>query len=408
MIEIKVPTVGESISEVTLVKWLKTDGAWVERDELLCEMESEKATFELNAEQAGILHIVAKEGDTINIGDIACKIDETAARPEGAAPAPAPAAPKEEKAAPAKAEAAPKKEALPADVKATPVAQAIMADKNVKPNEVKASAASGRIFKHDVLEALARPGIAGGATEMSRTDRPEKMSNLRKTISRRLVEAKNTTAMLTTFNEVDMTRIMDIRKSYKDGFKETHGVNLGFMSFFTKACTTALQEWPAVNAYIDGDQIIYHEYCDVSIAVSAPKGLVVPVIRNAESMSMAEIEMKVVELAKKARENKLSMEEMTGGTFTITNGGVFGSLMSTPIINIPQAAILGMHKIQDRPMVINGKIEVRPMMYLALSYDHRIIDGRESVGFLVRVKELLENPEMMLIGKDPVKGLLGM
>jgi 2-oxoglutarate dehydrogenase E2 component (dihydrolipoamide succinyltransferase) len=379
---------------------LKADGAWVERDELLCEMESEKATFELNAEQAGILHIVAKAGDTINIGDLACTIDETAARPEGAS---APV----EKPVEAKV-AAPKAETLPADVKATPVAQAIMADKKVIASEVSGSGVSGKILKHDVLEALNNPGIKGGATQVSRTDRPEKMSNLRKTISRRLVEAKNTTAMLTTFNEVDMTRIMDIRKSYKDGFKETHGVNLGFMSFFTKACCIALTEWPAVNAYIDGDQIIYHEYCDISIAVSAPKGLVVPVIRNAESMNMAEIEAKVVDLAKKARDNKLSMDEMTGGTFTITNGGVFGSLMSTPIINIPQAAILGMHKIQDRPMVINGKIEVRPMMYLALSYDHRIIDGRESVGFLVRVKELLESPELMLLGKDPVKALLGM
>jgi 2-oxoglutarate dehydrogenase E2 component (dihydrolipoamide succinyltransferase) len=406
MIEIKVPTVGESISEVTLVQWLKADGSWVERDELLCEMESEKATFELNAEQAGILHIVAKEGETINIGDIACTIDETAARPEGAA-APAPAKEEPKAAAKAAAPAAAKPEALPSDVKASPVAQAIMADKKVKPNEVSGSGVSGKILKNDVLEALNNPGIKGGATQVSRTDRPEKMSNLRKTISRRLVEAKNTTAMLTTFNEVDMTNIMDIRKKYKDGFKETHGVNLGFMSFFAKACCIALQEWPAVNAYIDGDQIIYHEYCDISIAVSAPKGLVVPVIRNAESKNMAEIESAVVELAKKARENKLSMEEMTGGTFTITNGGVFGSLMSTPIINIPQAAILGMHKIQDRAMVINGKIEVRPMMYLALSYDHRIIDGRESVGFLVRVKELLESPELMLIGKDPVKGLLG-
>ncbi len=407
MIEIKVPTVGESISEVTLVQWLKADGAWVERDELLCEMESEKATFELNAEQAGILHIVAKEGETINIGDLACKIDETAARPEGAAAAPAKTEkPAEAKATPVAA-AAPKAEALPADVKATPVAQAIMADKKVKPNEVSGSGVSGKILKNDVLEALNKPGIKGGATEISRTDRPEKMSNLRKTISRRLVEAKNTTAMLTTFNEIDMTNIMDIRKKYKDGFKETHGVNLGFMSFFTKAACIALQEWPAVNAYIDGDQIIYHEYCDISIAVSAPKGLVVPVIRNAESMNMAEIEQAVVTLAKKARDNKLSMEEMTGGTFTLTNGGVFGSLLSTPIINIPQAAILGMHKIQDRAMVIDGKIEIRPMMYLALSYDHRIIDGRESVGFLVRVKELLENPELMLIGKDPVKGLLG-
>ncbi len=406
MIEIKVPTVGESISEVTLVQWLKADGAWVERDELLCEMESEKATFELNAEQAGILHIVAKEGDTINIGDIACKIDETAARPEGSAATPAPSA-APTAAAPAKAEAPKAEKPAASDVKATPVANAIMADKNVKPSEVAGTGVSGKILKHDVLDALNSPAIKGGATNLSREDKPVKMSNLRRTISRRLVEAKNSTAMLTTFNEVDMTRIMELRKNYKDTFKETHGVNLGFMSFFTKAACIALQEWPAVNAYIDGDQIIYHDYCDISIAVSAPKGLVVPVIRNAESMNMAEIESAVVALAKKARDNKLSMEEMTGGTFTLTNGGVFGSLMSTPIINIPQAAILGMHKIQDRAMVIDGKIEIRPMMYLALSYDHRIIDGRESVGFLVRVKELLENPELMLLGKDPVKALLG-
>jgi 2-oxoglutarate dehydrogenase E2 component (dihydrolipoamide succinyltransferase) len=264
----------------------------------------------------------------------------------------------------------------------------------------------GRILKHDVLEALSSPGKKGGADAFSRNDRKEKMSNLRRTVSRRLVEAKNTTAMLTTFNEVDMGRIMEIRTKYKETFKEAHGVNLGFMSFFAKACCIALQEWPAVNAYIDGEEIVYHDYCDISIAVSAPKGLVVPVIRNAESLSMAEIEGKVVEVAKKARENKLSIEEMTGGTFTITNGGVFGSLMSTPIINIPQSAILGMHKIQERPMVVNGKIEARPMMYLALSYDHRIIDGRESVSFLVRVKELLENPELLLIGKDPVQALL--
>ncbi len=405
MIEIKVPTVGESISEVTLVKWLKPEGAWVERDELLCELESEKATFELNAEQAGILHIVAAEGATLAIGELACKIDDKAARPEGAA-APAPAA----EAKPAAKAEAPKAEtpkaALPADVKATPVASAIMADKQVKPTEVKGSGSMGRILKQDVLDALANPGKKG-AGAFTRNDRREKMSNLRKTVSRRLVEAKNTTAMLTTFNEVDMTRIMEIRKVYKDKFKESHGVNLGFMSFFTKACTYALAEWPAVNAYIDGEEVVYHDYCDISIAVSAPKGLVVPVIRNAESLGMAEIEAKVMELAGKARENKLSMEEMTGGTFTITNGGVFGSLMSTPIINIPQSAILGMHKIQERPMVVNGKIEARPMMYVALSYDHRIIDGRESVSFLVRVKELLENPELMLIGQDPVKALLG-
>jgi 2-oxoglutarate dehydrogenase E2 component (dihydrolipoamide succinyltransferase) len=232
------------------------------------------------------------------------------------------------------------------------------------------------------------------------------MSNLRKTISRRLVEAKNSTAMLTTFNEVDMSKVMELRTKYKDKFKEAHGVGLGFMSFFTKACCYALQEWPAVNAYLDGEELVYHDYCDISIAVSAPKGLVVPVIRNAESLSMAEIEKKVVELAGKARDNKLALEEMQGGTFTITNGGVFGSLMSTPIINIPQSAILGMHKIEERAVVINGQIVARPMMYLALSYDHRIIDGRESVGFLVRVKELLENPELLLFGKDPVKTLL--
>jgi 2-oxoglutarate dehydrogenase E2 component (dihydrolipoamide succinyltransferase) len=406
MIEIKVPTVGESISEVTLVKWLKKDGEWVERDELLCELESEKATFELNAEQAGILQTVAKEGDTLNIGDLACKIDDKAERPAGAV-APAPEAPKKEE---KKAEAAPAKAEQPkapaADVNATPVAKAIMGDKQVKADTVKGSGPQGRILKNDVLEALANPGRKGGADAFSRNDKREKMTNLRKTVSRRLVEAKNTTAMLTTFNEVDMTRIMDIRKQYKDKFKEMHGVNLGFMSFFTKACCIALTEWRAVNAYIDGEEIVYHDYCDVSIAVSAPKGLVVPVIRNAESMGMAEIEAKIVELATKARDNKLTMEEMTGGTFTITNGGVFGSLMSTPIINIPQSAILGMHKIQDRPMVINGEIKVRPMMYLALSYDHRIIDGRESVGFLVRVKELLENPELLLFGQDPVKTLL--
>ncbi len=368
-------------------------------------VESEKATFELNAEQAGAIKIIAKEGDTLHIGDVVCSIDTAAAKPAEAAA--------EEKAAPAKAKEEPKKEtAKPVtanpqpDIKATPVAAAIMADKKVDAKGVTPSGSNGKILKQDVMEALNNPGRKPGSVLFDRTDRAEKMSNLRRTISRRLVEAKNTTAMLTTFNEVDMSAIMAIRTKYKDKFKELHGVNLGFMSFFTKACTYALMEWPAVNAYIDGDQIIYHDYCDISIAVSAPKGLVVPVIRNAESLSMAGIEAKVVELATKAKENKLAIEEMTGGTFTITNGGVFGSLMSTPIINIPQSAILGMHKIQDRPMAINGQVVIRPMMYLALSYDHRIIDGRESVGFLVRVKELLENPELLLFGQDPVKSLL--
>jgi 2-oxoglutarate dehydrogenase E2 component (dihydrolipoamide succinyltransferase) len=411
MIEIKVPPVGESISEVTLVQWLKNDGDWVNRDELICELESEKATFELNAEQAGVLHQVAKEGDTLNIGDLACTIDETAEKPASAiasTPEKTTEQPEgtkrtDEQTAPATAPALPEAKK---EVKATPVANAIMADKKVSPNEVKGSGSLGRILKNDVLSALDNPGRTPGKPMFSRGEEQKKMSNLRKTISRRLVEAKNSTAMLTTFNEVDMTRIMEIRKANKEKFKEQHGVGLGFMSFFTKACCIALQDWPAVNSYLDGESLIYHEYCDISIAVSAPKGLVVPVIRNAESLSMAEIEKEVVVLAGKARENKLSVEEMTGGTFTITNGGVFGSLMSTPIINIPQSAILGMHKIQERPMVIKGKIEVRPMMYLALSYDHRVIDGRESVGFLVRVKELLESPELMLFGKDPVSALL--
>jgi 2-oxoglutarate dehydrogenase E2 component (dihydrolipoamide succinyltransferase) len=404
MIDIKVPTVGESISEVTLLKWTKQDGEWVERDEVIAELESEKATFEVNAEKAGILTTIGKEGDTILIGDVLAKIDETAKKPEGAVTA---AAPKEE---PKKviANEAPVT-SVANDVKASPVASAMIADKKVNTKEIKASGVGGKIMKQDVLQAIANPGkkvFAEGSDLFSRNVRNEKMSALRKTISRRLVESKNTTAMLTTFNEVDMTRIMETRKAFKDKFKESHGVNLGFMSFFAKACAIALGEWPSVNAYIDGDQIIYHDYADISIAVSTPRGLTVPVIRNVESLSMAEIEKAVLVLAGKARDSKLTAEELQGGTFTITNGGVFGSLMSTPIINIPQSAILGMHKIQERPMAINGQVVIRPMMYIALSYDHRIIDGRESVSFLVRVKELLENPELMLIGKDPVKALL--
>jgi 2-oxoglutarate dehydrogenase E2 component (dihydrolipoamide succinyltransferase) len=400
-IEIKVPAIGESISEVTLVKWLKKDGEWAERDEVIAELESEKATFEINAEQAGLIKIIAAEGNTLKIGDIVCSIDNEAVRPESTKVSVA------EKAV-VSVPADPKMQAEASkEFKTTPVAAAIIADKHVDVNKITPSGTNGRIFKQDVLEAISNPGRNPSVTPFNRESRPEKMSNLRKTVSRRLVEAKNTTAMLTTFNEVDMSAIMDIRSKNKDKFKELHGVNLGFMSFFTKACCFALQEWKAVNAYIDGDNIIYHDYCDISIAVSAPKGLVVPVIRNAESLSMAEIESKVAELAGKAKENKLSLEEMQGGTFTITNGGVFGSLMSTPIINIPQSAILGMHKIQERPVAVNGQVVIRPMMYLALSYDHRIIDGRESVSFLVRVKDLLENPSLLLFGKDPVKTLLG-
>ncbi|MCP9750660.1 2-oxoglutarate dehydrogenase complex dihydrolipoyllysine-residue succinyltransferase [Ferruginibacter sp. HRS2-29] len=406
-IEIKVPTVGESISEVTLVKWLKKEGEWADRDEVIAELESEKATFEINAEQAGAVHQVAKENDTLAIGDLVCTIDTEAEKPASAAPA-AEKAPEASKPEAPKAEA-PKQEAKAApatDVKATPVAAAIIADKKVDSKNITPTGSNGKIVKQDVLELLNNPGRKPGTELFGRTDRPEKMSNLRKTISRRLVEAKNTTAMLTTFNEVDMGPIMEIRKKHKDKFKEVHGVNLGFMSFFTKACCYALQQFPSVNAYIDGENIIYHDYCDVSIAVSAPKGLVVPVIRNAESLSMAGIESAVVDLATKAKNNKLTIEEMTGGTFTITNGGIFGSMMSTPIINIPQSAILGMHNIVERPMAVNGQVVIKPMMYVALSYDHRIIDGRESVGFLVTVKNLLENPALLLFGKDPVSTLL--
>lgn len=411
MIDIKVPTVGESISEVTLLKWTKNSGDYVERDEVIAELESEKATFEVNAEQAGVLKQGAQEGDTLKIGDILASIDETAAKPEKAAGSNGTPA-KEEKAEPKKETAATQTSQAPVtavsnDIKATPVAAAIIADKKVDPKSVTPSGVNSKIVKSDVLAALSNPGkVTGGKPLFGREERREKMSQLRKTISRRLVEAKNTTAMLTTFNEVDMSRIMDIRKVNKDKFKEAHGVNLGFMSFFAKACAIALQEWPAVNAYIDGDQLVYHDYADISVAVSTPRGLTVPVIRNVESLSMADIEKKVIELAGKARDNKLSMDELTGGTFTITNGGVFGSLLSTPIINLPQSAILGMHKIQERPMAINGQVVIKPMMYLALSYDHRIVDGRESVSFLVRVKDLLENPELLLFGKDPVKALL--
>ncbi|HSQ45151.1 MAG TPA: 2-oxoglutarate dehydrogenase complex dihydrolipoyllysine-residue succinyltransferase [Ginsengibacter sp.] len=417
-IEIKVPSVGESINEVTLTKWIKNDGDWVDRDEVIAELESEKATFEINAEKAGILHTIAKENDTLKIGDVVSTIDDAAEKP-ATAKKDSIAEKKDTKQEETKStskdvsdknetKATEEKSApvLHKDVKATPVAAAILADRKVDAKKVTPTGFNGKITKHDVLDALANPGRAVGKELFSREEKVEKMSNLRRTISRRLVEAKNTTAMLTTFNEVDMSAIMDLRTKYKEVFKKHHEVNLGFMSFFTKACCFALQEWPAVNAGIDGDSIVYHDYCDISIAVSSPKGLVVPVIRNAESLSMADIEKEVVQLATKAKESKLTIEEMTGGTFTITNGGIFGSLMSTPIINIPQSAILGMHNIVERPVAIKGQVVIRPMMYLAVSYDHRIIDGRESVSFLVRVKEMLENPAQLLFGKDPVKALL--
>lgn len=418
MIEIKVPAVGESINEVTLLKWVKNSGEFVERDEVIAELESEKATFEVNAEQAGILKTNAKEGDTLKVGDVLASIDEKA-KPESNG---APATDKKKSTGRKTSDTA---EELPfsrrqpppstpstgsgtgsATAKATPVAAAIIADKKVDVKDLKPSGPQGKIVKEDVLSALSHPGRKPGVELFGRNEKREKMSNLRRTISRRLVEAKNTTAMLTTFNEVDMKPIMDIRNQYKEKFKEIHGVGLGFMSFFVKACCFALQEWPSVNAYIDGEEMVFHDYCDISIAVSTPRGLTVPVIRNAESLGMSEIEKKVVELAAKARDNKLTMDELQGGTFTITNGGVFGSLLSTPIINLPQSAILGMHKIEERPVAVNGQVVIKPMMYVALSYDHRTIDGKESVSFLVRVKELLENPDQLLFGKDPVRTLL--
>ena len=407
-LEIKVPPVGESITEVVLSRWVKNDGDFVEMDEIIAELESDKATFELTAEQSGTLKIVASEGDTLEIGAVVCTIEEGGAAPakEAKAEAPKAGAPAEDKAAAPVAEKASKDSY--ASGTPSPAAGKILAEKGVDPASVKGTGVDGRITKEDANNAQAgkpaakaeAPKAAPAAAPVagSRNERAEKMSPLRKTVAKRLVAVKNETAMLTTFNEVNMKPIMDLRAKYKDQFKEKHGVGLGFMSFFTKAVCEAAKDFPAVNARIEGDQIIYNDFVDVSIAVSAPKGLVVPVIRNAESMSLAQIEKTVIELATKARDSKLTIEEMTGGTFTITNGGVFGSMMSTPIINAPQSAILGMHNIIERPIAENKEVVIRPMMYIALSYDHRIIDGRESVGFLVRVKQLLEDPARLLLG----------
>ena len=404
-LEIKVPPVGESITEVVLSQWLKNDGDVVEMDEVIAELESDKATFELTAEQAGTLRTIAAEGDTLAIGAVVCKIEDG-----GAAPAKADAPKTEEKAVVTEdktaAPVAEKSGESYATGTPSPAAGKILAEKGIDAAAVKGTGIDGRITKDDAVKAEAgkkaeapkanAPVVAAPAG--ARSERREKMSPLRKTVAKRLVAVKNETAMLTTFNEVNMKPIMDLRGKYKDSFKEKHGVGLGFMSFFTKAVTEALKDFPAVNARIDGEEIVYNNFADVSIAVSAPKGLVVPVIRNAESMSLAEIEKSVLALALKARDGKLTIEEMTGGTFTITNGGVFGSMMSTPIINAPQSAILGMHNIIERPVAEKGEVVIRPMMYVALSYDHRIIDGRESVGFLVRVKQLLEDPARLLLG----------
>ena len=401
-IEMKIPAVGESITEVTLSKWIKNNGDYVQMDEIIAELESDKATFELTAEKAGVLITKASEGDTIAIGSVVCAIDDKAAAPVSAAKS----TPAVEKAVitstPVSETKKSNNEATYASGHPSPAAAKILSEKGIDVQAVKGSGIDGRITKEDAQAAntaAPKSSVTNTVTPVgTRAMRAEKMSSLRKTVAKRLVAVKNETAMLTTFNEVDMQAIMDIRAKYKDKFKEKYGVGLGFMSFFTKAVCEALQAFPAVNAQINGEEIIYHNYADISIAVSAPKGLVVPIIKNAESLTLAGIEKAVAELATKARENKLTLEEMTGGTFTITNGGVFGSMMSTPIINAPQSAILGMHNIVERPVAINGQVVIRPMMYVALSYDHRIIDGRESVGFLVRVKQLLEDPERMLLG----------
>lgn len=412
-LEIKVPTVGESITEVTLSQWLKNDGDYVEMDENLAELESDKATFELPAEKAGILKIVAQEGDTLEIGAVVCIIEEGEAGESKSASKEEPAAEKKEKQPEEKNDSEAEKEENYAAGTPSPAAAKILKEKGIDPKYIKGTGKDGRITKEDALKAektaekkSEEPKAAAEAPKASiqkpvagsREERREKMSSLRKTIAKRLVSVKNETAMLTTFNEVDMKPIMDLRAKYKDKFKDKYGIGLGFMSFFTKAVTTALAEWPAVNARIDDNEIVYSDFADISIAVSAPKGLVVPVVRNAESLSLDEIEKAIRDLATKARDNKLTIEEMTGGTFTITNGGVFGSMMSTPIINAPQSAILGMHNIVERPVAINGEVVIRPMMYIALSYDHRVVDGRESVSFLVRVKELLEDPARLLLG----------
>ena len=410
-IEIHIPPVGESIQEVTLTNWIKKDGEQVEMDEPIAELESDKATFELNAESAGTLQTLVKEGDVLPIGTLVAKIKAGAG------------APQTEKTPVKEVEEHAEISAAGSDQPKTyasgvpsPAAAKILAERGLDPKNINGNGVGGRITKEDALKAevpkpaaktenkpaaptpakpvvQAQPAVAG-----SRGERREKMSSLRKTVAKRLVAVKNETAMLTTFNEVDMQPIMELRGKYKDKFKEKHGVGLGFMSFFTKAVTEALKEWPAVGARIEGEEVVYSDFADISIAVSAPKGLVVPIIRNADAMSLAEIEKAIVVLAGKARESKLTIDEMTGGTFTITNGGVFGSMLSTPIINSPQSAILGMHNIIERPVAVNGQVVIRPMMYLALSYDHRIVDGRESVSFLVRVKQLLEDPARLLLG----------
>ena len=405
VLEMKVPSPGESISEVEIAEWMVEDGDYVEKDQTIAEVDSDKATLELPAEQSGIITLKAEVGDVVAVGQVVCHIDTSAAKPEGdkspsnskqsfPIPNPAPAV----KSSPASTE--PKSYAAGHPSVA---AKKIMDEQNIQVEMIEGTGKGGRITKQDILQLLASLPEEG-----NRKSQIRKLSMLRRKIASRLVSVKNETAMLTTFNEVNMKPIMDLRSKYKDDFKEKYGVGLGFMSFFTKACTMALQDFPSVNSMIDGDHMISYNFADVGIAVSTEKGLMVPVLRNAEEMNLLEIESTIKDLAIKARDGKISIEEITGGTFTITNGGVFGSMLSTPIINPPQSAILGMHNIVERPVAIDGNVEIRPIMYVALSYDHRIIDGKDSVGFLVKVKEVLENPEEHIFeGKDPKKILMG-
>jgi 2-oxoglutarate dehydrogenase E2 component (dihydrolipoamide succinyltransferase) len=418
ILEMKVPSPGESISEVEISAWLVSDGDYVEIDQAIAEVDSDKATLELPAEMAGIISLKVEEGDVVPVGDVCCLIDTDAERPAGSATSveatPVPVAtPAQTTEAVVRSKAQTSKGSF-AEGHTSPAARKMMADKGISTGSLSGSGRDGRVLKQDVLSALAagfdpNSALAKAGWTGSRETRIERMSMLRRKVAERLVGVKNDTAMLTTFNEVDMKPIMDLRKKYKNKFKEEKGVGLGFMGFFTKAVTIALAKFPGVNAMIDGKDAIFHEYADICIAVSSPKGLMVPVVRNAEVMSLAEIEGEIKRLALRARDGHLTVDEMQGGTFTITNGGVFGSMLSTPIINPPQSAILGMHNIIERPVAVDGKVEIRPIMYVALSYDHRIVDGKESVSFLYLVKELLEKPELMLFGgKEPNEVLLGL
>ena len=413
ILEMKVPSPGESITEVEIASWLVKDGDYVEKDQPIAEVDSDKATLELPAEESGIITLKAEEGDVVEVGQVVCLIDTSASKPEGSAPAKtenaeAPQAEKMVVEKPAIVKEA-KKEEKSAATYATgtpsPAAKKILDEKGVDPSQVTGSGKDGRITKQDADVASVPAMGAGSATSGTRSSSTTKLSVLRRKVAARLVMVKNETAMLTTFNEVDMSEIFRIRKLYKEEFAQKHGVGLGFMSFFTKAVTRALKLYPDVNASIDGDYKINYDFCDISVAVSGPKGLMVPVLRNAEDMSFRGVESNIKSLAEKVRDGKITVDEMTGGTFTVTNGGTFGSMMSTPIINPPQSAILGMHNILQRPLAIDGQVVIRPMMYVALSYDHRIIDGKESVGFLVAVKEAIDNPVEFLLGGDERRGL---